>query len=177
METEGTENSDRQITGEPPCEGIVEIDAILSLGALPVCKVEESIINLGLSRRWFRPELTLLTLGKIEERDLILAACFTESIRRAKSNSESGIVVTSETDAGARACGTIGKINVHSYACPGDETSAIVESDRFCLLRVIDGTARPAPVSPTIPGDRRQFCSVLADSPIAIEIYRGRSPP
>lgn len=188
-----TEKSDRPITYEPTSEVIIEIEAILRLGALPVCELDESIINVELCCRWRRPGLTVLSLEEIDKIEPVSEALFTKSIYRANSNSEPSIVITSDTDAGARVCGKIGKIHVHSYDCPGDETSAIVESDRFCILRVIDGTARPAPLSPTAPGDlpspeggatptvtlgdRHPFGSVLADTLRATTTHRGRSPP
>lgn len=161
-EIEEIEKSDRPITCQPPSEVIVKIEAILKLGALPVCEIDEfRLINFVVGRRWSRQELTPFPLEGIE------------SSIRAKRNSELSIVVNCETDAGARACGRIGRINFHGGDCPGENTSQIVSSDRFCVLRVIHDRARP--VSPSSPGDRNHFCS--AGSPRASKNHRGRSPP
>lgn len=165
MEIEEIEKSDRPITREPPSEGIVKIEAILKLGALPVCEIDEKVINFGVRRRWFRQELMPFTLEGIES-----------SICRAKRNSELSIVVNCETDAGARACGRIGRINVHSDYLE-EKTSQIVSSDRLCVLRVIHDTASPVTVSLSSSSDRHSFCSLLRDYPRVTENYRGRSPP
>ncbi|NER36016.1 MAG: hypothetical protein F6J93_18865 [Oscillatoria sp. SIO1A7] len=167
MEIEEIKKSDRPITCEPPSEVIVKIEAILKLGALPVCELDEfRIISFVVGRRWSRQELIPFPLEGIES-----------SICRAKRNSELSIVVNCETDAGARACGRIGRINFHSGDYLGENTSQLVSSDRLCVLRVIQDTARPAPVSPSYSGDRRSFCSLLRDSPRVTETYRVRSPP